>query len=241
MPSPVRFVYFDAAFTLFEPWPSVGAVYAGAAVDAGLRVDAEQLDAAFFPAWRANRSRVPRGRPPYGRTDAESRVFWRGVVADAFAGCGHALPPDPFFDGLYDRFATAACWRLFDDTREALALCRDRGVGVGVLSNFDPRLRPLLESLGIEGLFDVVVVSCEVGLEKPDQGIYKEAARLAGHAPAHIAMVGDEQAADCDGPRAAGWRACRINRRDGAPSADGVPAGADAYRSLPSAVEYLLA
>ena len=49
------------------------------------------------------------------------------------------------------------------------APCADRGVCVdvagmklGVVSNFDTRLRPLLDGMGISGVFDTLIISAEV-------------------------------------------------------------------------------
>ena len=38
---------------------------------------------------------------------------------------------------------------------------------LGVISNWDDRLRPLLQVLGLEERFDSIVISCEVGDSKP--------------------------------------------------------------------------
>ena len=62
----------------------------------------------------------------------------------------------------------------------------------GLLSNAtlrDPQR--LLERYGLEGLFDVVVVSAAVGLAKPDPAIYRLALEHLGTAPERTVFVDD--------------------------------------------------
>ena len=70
---------------------------------------------------------------------------------------------------------------------------RDR-YRTGLLSNAtlrDPQR--LLERYGLEGLFDVVVVSAAVGLAKPDPAIYRLALERLGTAPERTVFVDDFQ------------------------------------------------
>uniref|UniRef100_A0A453QFQ0 Uncharacterized protein n=1 Tax=Aegilops tauschii subsp. strangulata TaxID=200361 RepID=A0A453QFQ0_AEGTS len=46
-------------------------------------------------------------------------------------------------------------------------------VKLAVVSNFDTRLRKLLKDLNVSHLFDAIVVSSEVGYEKPAPEIFK--------------------------------------------------------------------
>lgn len=67
-----------------------------------------------------------------------------------------------------------------------LALALRQQYTLALLSNATPSLRSLLSELHLLDLFDVVVISAEVGLRKPDPAIYSTAAILA-----------DADAADC--------------------------------------------
>ena len=83
-----------------------------------------------------------------------------------------------------------------------------------------------------EHAFDAVVVSAELGVIKPDAGVYLHACAELGVAPAEAAMVGDGRPDDVDGPLAAGLAAAVVAR-----PRDDTPAGAagslhDAVRRL---------
>jgi epoxide hydrolase-like predicted phosphatase len=48
-----------------------------------------------------------------------------------------------------------------------------KGVRVGLLSNIDSRYTPVLRDLGFYEPFDPCLLSCDIGLEKPDPKIYQ--------------------------------------------------------------------
>ena len=59
---------------------------------------------------------------------------------------------------------------------------------------------------GFEGLFDVMVYSHEVGVEKPDPAIYLLTQERLGVRPHEIVFL-DDRASAVEGARAAGWQA----------------------------------
>jgi len=104
-----------------------------------------------------------------------------------------------------------ATGRLFDDALPFLDQLRSRGIAIAIVSNCGDQTRPLLTSLGIVALADVVVLSCEVGLIKPAPRIYRHALRELG-ADAADAVFVDDQAACCAGAELAGVRGVQIVR-----------------------------
>jgi putative hydrolase of the HAD superfamily len=230
-------LFFDAAGTLITPYPSVGAHYASLASHFGLEPDPDALEAGFRTAFRSARRALGLEVLPYGRTHDEARAFWRPIVGSAFAHAGHSMPADPYFDTVYDHFATAAPWRLYDDTFEAIALARAHHLRIGLLSNFDPRLRPILSALAITHHFDPLIISCEVGAEKPSPTIFEAARAACGDvAPESIALIGDTPEEDIAGAQRAGWRSCLIDR-DGRHTSHAGPRATN----LAEAVQCLLA
>lgn len=77
--------------------------------------------------------------------------------------------------------------------REVLAALRDRGYATGLVTNFDhpPHVKNLLRQHALEPLLDVVVISGEVGLKKPDPAIMELALESLGVPAAEAAFVGD--------------------------------------------------
>jgi putative hydrolase of the HAD superfamily len=200
----VRAITFDVGGTLLEPWPSVGHVYVAVAREFGVNgLSPEELNARFRRAWRA------RAAFDY------SRPGWHALVRETFAERAVELP-DAYFSAVYDRFAEPAAWRVFDDVLPTLTRLRQRGLRLGIISNWDERLRPLLRGLGLADWFASIVVSCEAGVTKPDARLFHRAAAELGVAPAELLHVGDDAERDLAGARAAGCQAVLVGREAGA-------------------------
>ena len=74
-----------------------------------------------------------------------------------------------------------------------------------------------LETSGLAGYFDGVLVSGDVGFAKPHPHFFENALRLANTAPEQTLMVGDNLLKDVDGAQEAGIRGIWVNRRDREP------------------------
>jgi HAD superfamily hydrolase (TIGR01509 family) len=106
---------------------------------------------------------------------------------------------------LYDRGVSAEAWLPYPDTVEALHGLHGRGVPVAVVSNIGWDPRPVLRRHGVLDSVDVLVLSDERGVLKPDPAIFGMACDELGAAPAHCVMVGDNPVND-GGSAAAGIR-----------------------------------
>ena len=115
---------------------------------------------------------------------------------------------------------------LVDGARDFLDYLRGRGYGLGVLSNgFKEVQYDKMRSGGIADYFDVVVLSDEIEVNKPDRRLYDYALVKAGSADRVNIMVGDNIETDIAGAINAGWPAIWYNpRREAMPEA---LAGAD--------------
>lgn len=199
--TPIKAMTFDVGGTLIEPWPSVGHVYAEVAARHGLKnFSAEQLNARFKTAWRA--------RKIFDHSPRE----WEELVNEVFGFPPSGQNSRHFFDELYQRFAEPEAWRIFDDVMPALDALQSRGIRLGVISNWDERLRGLLRKLKLDKYFEAFAISCEVGFPKPSPMIFREAAAELDLTPAAILHVGDSLEMDVEGAREAGFRAVQIDR-----------------------------
>jgi len=92
---------------------------------------------------------------------------------------------------------------LFDDALPTIATLRERGARLALVSNCSNATRQLVDRLGFDELFDAVILSFELGIRKPDPGIYEAALDGLGVDPADALFV-DDQTEYCDGARALG-------------------------------------
>jgi putative hydrolase of the HAD superfamily len=200
----IKAVTFDVGGTLIRPQPSVGHVYAEVAARHGLKgASPDELNRRFSIAWRRLKN------------FNHSREEWSALVEQTFGGPDKKPPGDAFFEDLYQRFREPAAWHIFEDTVPALGALASLGVNLGVISNWDERLRPLLEQLGLARYFEAIIISCEVGFTKPSPVIFEVAARKLGLAPEFILHVGDSMETDVAGAKSAGFKALLISREKG--------------------------
>jgi FMN phosphatase YigB (HAD superfamily) len=80
-----------------------------------------------------------------------------------------------------------------------------------------------LRQCGLEQYVDLLVVSSEAGVSKPDPRIFEIALARAGVGAGDAVMVGDSWENDIKGARAAGVRAVWFNRNDDAAADPAVP------------------
>ena len=114
---------------------------------------------------------------------------------------------------------------LWEDSVPTMRELRARGVRTAIVSNCDHATRPIVDELGLEREADAVVLSFEVGVAKPDPGIYRAALDALDARPEEAVFV-DDQAAYCEGAEAIGIRSFLILRDDADPP-EGISAPGD--------------
>ncbi len=97
-------------------------------------------------------------------------------------------------------------------THSLLQHLRDNGIKIGILSNgFTEVQYDKLRSAEIDRLVDCVVLSDEIGINKPDRRIFDYALEKSGARLENCIMVGDNPDTDIAGAVNAGWQARLFN------------------------------
>ena len=200
----IRVVTFDAGNTLIRLSRPVGVTYAAVAKRFGAELNPIDLEHGFRAAWKTA-SRLPDVPVP---RDDDGRIWWRDIVLQTLENARVEVEPfNDFFDAVYQEFALPGVWRLEPGALELLQDLRSAGFRLGIISNFDRRLYEILKHVGVLDLFEQIVVSSQVGAEKPSPRIFEEALRRFAVEPAELLHVGDDEKADGDGARAIGIQA----------------------------------
>jgi putative hydrolase of the HAD superfamily len=209
----IRAVTLDAAGTLVTVAEPVGQTYARIAARHGLRVSPAAAEGEFRAAMAAAPP-LAFGNDPTDLRDRE-RAWWSAVVRRALPTMTAGAAFDATFDALFAHYADARAWRVFPEVPETLAALRARGLVLAVVSNFDTRLGPLLDALGIAAHLDAVVHSSAAGAAKPDAAIFRAALERLAVSPDGTLHAGDDPVADVAGARGAGLHAALVDRRGG--------------------------
>jgi len=204
-----KVVFFDAGGTLFRPYPSVGHVYAKVADAHGVHVDPAHVDQIFHEKWHERN-----GASTLAGISSEKieREWWYGLVRDVFGNLGEFKDFDGFFRELFDLFARAECWRLFDDTVPVLEDLKKKGYRLGIISNWDHRLFTIVEQLGLTSYFETVTASSAVGSAKPGKRIFEAALEAMKAEAGHSVHIGDSLEDDYHGASHAGLSAVLLDR-----------------------------
>ncbi|KIL42535.1 hydrolase [Gordoniibacillus kamchatkensis] len=212
-----KMICFDVGDTLMTI-PAARIILHDYLLARSLRRDPEQLERQFTSSFRLFYYDRPAERVDKVTPESD-RAFWvrvydhilrslelhRELSADDVHRCCHEL---------YDIFTAADSYELFADVQPCLQELQARGFRLGVVSNFAPTLRGILQAKGILHYFDPVIVSTEVGLEKPDPAIFRLALERSGLRADDILYIGDHDRNDIWAPAQAGIDALKIIRYD---------------------------
>jgi putative hydrolase of the HAD superfamily len=208
----LRAVFFDAAGTLFDTRQPVGQTYARLAREFGLEVSDAVVTAGFRRAF-GNSPELAFGTGGHSKAELRNfeRAWWKAVVARTFEGLGVFPRFDDFFETLFAFFANPTNWQLKPEATAALHRLKEKGLGLGVISNFDSRLYRILETLELKPLFDSITISSEAGFAKPRREVFEMA--LAKHRlqPAEAMHVGDSVRLDFEAAAAVGMSAVLVD------------------------------
>ena len=121
-----------------------------------------------------------------------------------------------------DREVLLRSAQLYDDALPFLRALKSRGIKIAIVSNCSEHTRDLLENNGVAALADSLVLSYEVGAEKPAEEIFTSALDQLG-VTARQALFVDDQPSYCAGAAHMGITAVQIARGelDGKAPAEG--------------------
>lgn len=112
------------------------------------------------------------------------------------------------FDPLYlEMLSTQKA--LLPDAENVLSAVRNSGFKTGILSNgFTHAQHTKISYNGLSGLIDEIVLSDDIGINKPDRRLFEYAMeKTADLNPGHHLMIGDNLSTDIAGAIGAGWHA----------------------------------
>ena len=206
----VRAMFFDAVGTVLFPEPDALAVYAEVARRRGLMLSDAAIRDRFIEAYR--REEAADRAAGWVTSEARERDRWHAIVTATLRGVDDV---EACFTELYDHFAHPSAWALADDLVPVLDALTRRGLVLGIGSNYDARLWPVLDGFPeLKPLWEHVVISSDVRFRKPGTGFFAAVVKRAGCEPEEVLFVGDDLDNDYIGATAAGLRAVLLDRSD---------------------------
>jgi putative hydrolase of the HAD superfamily len=162
-------------------------------------------------------------------TETHNR-FW---ISEALKTLGYDVPPDdPRIAAAVDSYFSAfldLC-HLIPGTGEMLQALKAR-YRLGLLSNFThaPAAKNIIEHVGLDHSFDVILISGDLGFRKPHPFVFRQLIDRLGFEKDQILYVGDDPETDITGAGRAGIQPVWTTyvRENNIPAAPGIRVGSD--------------
>jgi len=178
-----------------------------------------RLDAFLGPTPAASASNRAQGRgetlPATGVGSTESSGTFVRYMTFLCEEAGLVLPPDVLSELLEELGDYQQAHNLWSHAhpfaRRVLQELKDEGCRLAVVSNAAGDVADLLARHDLASLFDAIIDSSLVQVEKPDPAIFQLALRKLNTPPEAAVHIGDLPAVDVAGARAAGIEAVLID------------------------------
>jgi putative hydrolase of the HAD superfamily len=154
---------------------------------------------AFLESDRVSTEAFAAGAPSEGLRDLRSRLFLRLLyITEEYA--------DAITEIYVREYPTV---NAPVDSAVSLVKASSCRFKVGVVSNGLPDVQyQKLETIGLRDIFACIVLSEEIGIRKPDPGIFRRAANLLQLPPSQCLYIGNSYTDDIIGAKAAGMSTC---------------------------------
>jgi FMN phosphatase YigB (HAD superfamily) len=220
--TPVRHAGFDAAFVLLEHITTPAVALSQALTESGLPGLGRYCNAAFKASGPSELDDARTWTSDY-RIGRALTGYYQLVLGQVIANSGHRVTAERRARigaraiRLYTRPDN---WRDRTGSKAVLSQCRDRGMSVGVLSNWQSDLDQILSRRGLSPLIDVTHASAACGYAKPDARAFRLLRHdLGARSPAAMVFCGDDPVKDAAGSLLAGSRAVLIDAAWDSPAA----------------------
>ncbi len=102
-------------------------------------------------------------------------------------------------------------WHCIPHVKETLDLLKQKGFHLGLISNWDSTCRKVLKDNGLDQWLERIIISSEVGIEKPDSRIFTSALQCSGATSDCSLYIGDNYYDDVIGASKVGMDSVLVN------------------------------
>jgi putative hydrolase of the HAD superfamily len=207
----IKAVFFDLYHTLIGYDPPREESVAGTLARMGVNIRSKALRRPLVAADEYFYRETGK-KPLKDRSEEETITLWSDYQNVVLREAGITPTSEMIKYILMDMKKAKYDLVLFDDVIPALSALTSRKLGLGIISNADRDISPLLQKLGILNLLKVRLTSQEAGVSKPQKGIFLKGAERMGISPHEALYVGDQWVVDVQGARGAGMQGLLLDR-----------------------------
>ncbi len=163
----------------------------------------------FKEAWNEqNKNLPPNNKDRYAHHKNGNRGFWKDLIQSFTKKTDStSIITEEIFDEIFSIFDDPNTWKLEENFFDLVEFANENKINLGLISNWDLRLRKLLEDLNIAKYFKVILISSEFGFEKPSLKIFEEGINSTKHLSIqNYFYYGDKIDLDYYPPRVLGYK-----------------------------------
>ncbi len=199
-----KYIWFDLGYTLLKLKREES--FRNILADLGFKVSISQIEKAFHLTDKLFMREYP------GILGKRRAFYMPMYLGNMIHTLGLRTDICPLFEvwkkKLEDPFKV---WVPYDQVKDELARLSGDGYSLGIISNWDKTAVPILDLHGFTPLFEDIIISSEVGFEKPSAEIFKIALGRASVTAEECLYVGDNYYDDGVGSRKIGMDFVIIN------------------------------
>ena len=200
----IRYVWFDLGYTLVKT--NREEVYLQTLRGVGVEKTLDEIAIAYH---LADKLFMREFRGVLGQ-DSRSYMPWYIGVLNYYLQL--SLPIEEVLEVHRKRLKEQATgWSAFSYSKPTLRYLKELGYGVGLISNWDKTARDVLRRNQLDEELDIMVISSELEVEKPDPAIFVHALQMAGITAEESLYVGDNYYDDYIGSSQVGMNCLLIN------------------------------
>lgn len=212
----MRAIFFDVGYTMLEPHPSTVDIVVRACEERGLAVDRACLEGQL-PAAETFLQRGVRADPQTWADERAILALWSGYFTELLRSCLGEGVTTGYLEEIVEHvlrvFVHYTSYAPYPDVVPVLRLLHAHGLTLGVISDWDIGLGPILHEHGLNQYFDFAVISAAVRHAKPHPQLFELALRRADAIPDYAVHIGDSYILDVLGARSVGISPVLIDRR----------------------------
>lgn len=213
-PQSIRTIFFDAGFTLLEPFPSLPAICQQVCQQLGLHIDLDQMHASMLAAEDLH-FRQSNVQLQTWADDQAINTFWISYYTTLLRPL---LAEDDetrllqLATAINQEFDKHTSWQLYPDVIPTLQTLQAHKYSMGVISDWGIALGPILRQLELTQYFDSLLISAVAQYAKPAPALYEMALQRANAIPDYSLHIGDSYLLDVLGARSVGITPVLLDR-----------------------------
>jgi putative hydrolase of the HAD superfamily len=212
MTQKIKAVFFDVGQTLLTPGIPEEVSFIEAATSVGAILDPAAVIQAMPQAYGLY-EQLYQGDDSFWSDEERATAIWIEVYRYLAELAGIPEYASEVARLVHQTYFSAGAWQAFDDVRPTLDALKDRGLRIGLISNWDSSLEPIIMDMGFGHYFSTIIASTVVRMHKPQQQIFDLALERMDVSAAEAVHVGDHLQADVEGARNAGLTPVLIDRQ----------------------------